>query len=363
LTTISLAMKALVLDEHGDLRLRTDYPRPAPAAGEVVVTVDACGVCGTDLAIIAGVQRSCPPVVLGHEYIGKIVAVGDGVTEWRVGDRVVCEQHAGACGDCPSCLSGDIHWCEAKRAPGVCADGAFAEQVLLPQHLLHRVSPSVDRLIGCLAEPLAVILTGLDRVTPQPKDAALVIGPGSLGVLTALVLQDMGVRTTLAGRSTSSMRLAAAGALGLDVVDLRDVGTTADGTGGQASAYDLVVDTTGNASVANTGLARLRRGGRFLELGLCHDNAELDLRIAIDRAATIVCSLSSERSTWERALALIAEDRLPLQQFITPYSLDDWQLALRDVAGRRVLKAVLVPLNDLHDSHLERTYVGAQYRA
>lgn len=336
-------MKALVLDGHGELCLRTDYPCPTPATGEVVVKVDACGVCGTDLAMIAGLQRSCPPVVLGHEYTGEIIAVGDGVSAWRVGDRVVCEQHAGACGSCRSCLSGDIHWCASKRAPGVCADGAFAEQVLLPANLLHRVPSSVHSRIACLTEPLAVILTGLDRVRPEQGDVALVIGPGSLGVLSALVLQDMGVRTRLAGRQTSSTRLAAAGALGLDVVDLQDIGTSADESGGADIAYDLIVDTTGDARTVNAGLARLRRGGSFLELGLCHDHPELDLMVAIDRAATIVCSLSSERSTWERALELIAAGRLPLEQCVTAYALDDWESALRDVADRQVLKAVLVP--------------------
>ena len=131
-------MKALVKLEKGvgHVELKTDWPKPAVKQGWVLVEVFGCGICGTDLHILEDTHKNWPPVVLGHEYTGRIVEVASDVTNWKVGDRVVCEQHTLACLTCDACRRGAIHLCQAKRSPGWGIDGAFADFVTLPANLL-----------------------------------------------------------------------------------------------------------------------------------------------------------------------------------------------------------------------------------
>jgi L-iditol 2-dehydrogenase len=148
-------MRALVKSEPGPghVELRQDWPVPSARAGWVVVEVVACGICGTDLHIWHDEFKTWPPVVMGHEYVGRIVEVGPDVKGWKVDDRVVCEQHAMACGHCYSCRRGAVHLCPEKRSQGIGIDGAFADKVALRAWLLHRVPDAVPDEVAVITEP------------------------------------------------------------------------------------------------------------------------------------------------------------------------------------------------------------------
>jgi L-iditol 2-dehydrogenase len=329
----------------GHVALADDWPAPRPQPGWVVVDVLACGVCGTDLHIVDDEHKNWPPVVLGHEYVGRIAELGADVTGWAVGDRVVCEQHTLACGRCDACRRGAIHLCPHKRSPGWGIDGAFADQVALPVNLLHRVPDGVADLAAVLTEPSAICLTGLDRLDLRAGERVAVIGPGPIGLVSALLARRAGAADVLVlGRSSSADRLDLARRLGFRTVttDREDaVAAVRAATGGLG--VDAVVESSGAAEALNLAIRVSRSLGRVVCLGIGgHGPGPVALDEAVSRSLTVHFSLSSEYSTWDRALRLMAAgyDPEPLVRF---YPLDEWAGAFADVAARRVVKAVLRP--------------------
>ena len=339
-------MRGLVKSERGvgHLELRDDLPDPTADPGWVVADVIACGVCGTDLHIIDDEHKYWPPVVLGHEYVVRIRAVGEGVTRFAVGDRVVCEQHTLACGACDACRRGAIHLCPSKRSPGWGIDGAFAEQVRLPEHLLHRVPDSVADLAAVVTEPMAVCVTGLDRAGSVLGKRVAVIGPGPVGLLTALIARAGGAAdVTVVGRPSSQGRLDLARSLGLEVVTLGPDGALPQADGTRARECDVVVETSGSGDALTLAMTMTRRLGTVVCLGIGGRGAQaVDYDQAMTRSLTVAFSMSSEYSAWDRALRLLAEglDPTPL---VTTYPIDDWVAMFDAVRAKEVVKAVVLP--------------------
>jgi D-arabinose 1-dehydrogenase-like Zn-dependent alcohol dehydrogenase len=139
-------MQALITASGvGNLELREE-PIPKISFDEVLIRVRACGICGGDLKIQDDQYPYTPPVIIGHEFAGEIVEIGDHVTGWKVGDRVVSEQHINACGRCHQCLTGNAYACSSERAPGYFTDGAFAEFIKVSGWLLHRIPGNLSFL-------------------------------------------------------------------------------------------------------------------------------------------------------------------------------------------------------------------------
>jgi L-iditol 2-dehydrogenase len=331
-------MKALVKTERGvgHVSLQSDWPRPVGQPGWVIVEVVGCGICGTDLHIVEDTHKNWPPVVLGHEYTGRIVEVGEGVDRWQVGDRVVCEQHTLACFQCDPCRRGAIHLCANKRSPGWGIDGAFADFVRLPASLLHRVPDNVDFRSAVLTEPTAICITGLDRVNLHSGERVAVIGPGPIGIITGLLARASGAsHVVVAGRASSARRLELAESLGLDTITLTE-DTTID------APFDVVFDTTGES--LNLAVSWVRTMGRVLEQGFASGaTVPLALNAAMFKAVSIHMSMSSEYSTWDRALAMMGSGSYDPRPLVKAFPLDDWEVAFAAVENRDVVKAVITP--------------------
>lgn len=334
-------MKALVKTEKGPghVELKTDWPKPTAKEGWVVVEVAGCGICGTDLHILEDTHKNWPPVVLGHEYTGRIVEIGAGVTKYKVGDRVVCEQHTLACMVCDACRRGAIHLCPNKRSPGWGIDGAFAEFVALPENLLHKVPEGVSFRAATITEPTAICITGLDRVALQSGERVLVIGPGPIGLISALLAKASGASEVLVvARKSSRDRLELAAQLGLSTYEISDedpIATIGD-------TFDVAIDSTGAA--LSLAVSATRRLGRVLELGLASaPSVDFALNAAMTRSISIHMSMSSEYSSWDRALAFMASGTYDPTPLSAIYTLDDWQKAFHDVEGRKVVKAIITP--------------------
>ncbi|WP_084963934.1 zinc-dependent alcohol dehydrogenase [Thermoactinospora rubra] len=340
-------MKALrkLAKEHEHFEL-ADVEEPEPAAGWVVLRVLYAGICGTDLHIMHNAFPSWPPVTVGHEFLGRVAAVGDGVGEWAVGDRVVCEPHALACGVCHLCRRGHAEICARKRSPGWGIDGGMAELVHVPAHLLHRVPDSVPDLAAALCEPAAIVLSGLERMPVHPGSVVLVFGPGPIGLLSAMAARACGAgRVVLVGRPSSRSRLDLARRLGLETWD----STTADVaeraheiTGGRGA--DLVIESSGSPDALAAAIGALRRRGRLLVLGVS-DSPQIRVpwATAMNRALDVTFSLSSSWSSWDAALALMARGALDPAPLATVFPLGDWQDAFTALAERHVVKALLDP--------------------
>lgn len=318
-----------------------EWPRPAAKDGWLVIEVAACGICGTDLHILAGTHRSFPPVVLGHEYAGTVVELGEGVSRLRPGDRVVVEQHAGACGECDVCRRGMIHLCEHKRPPGWGIDGAFARYVAAPAYLAHVVPADLPLTTAALCEPLAIVLTGLARLRSTPGESIGIIGPGSLGLLTAIAARASGMaRVAVVGRASSAARLALASRLGFETIESDQVQPAALAMSG----LDCVVDTTGSPSGIGYGLNLVKRAGQLVSLGLS-DGADVPVpwNLAMQRSVTLHFSLSSEYASWDHALALLRAVQADVAHLITCFPLREWHDAFHAVQQRTVVKALLIP--------------------
>jgi L-iditol 2-dehydrogenase len=330
-------------DRHLEL-VEVDEPEPAP--GWAVLEVTYAGVCGTDLHIAHNTFPSWPPVTLGHEFTGRVAAVGPGVDGWSAGDRVVCEPHSLACGTCHLCRRGLAHLCERKRSPGWGIDGGMAARVAVPAHLLHRVPDAVSDLAAALCEPTAVAVTAAERMPVEPGSTVVVFGPGPVGLLAAMVARACGAgRVAVVGRASSRERLALAGRLGFDAWDASrlEVATEAHRiTGGRGA--DLVLEASGSAEAVAAAISALRRRGRLCVLGMSgQPTLEVPWDLAMQRALDVSFSLSSSWSSWDGALALLASGAVDPTPLATVFPLADWPAAFVALAKRTAAKVLLDP--------------------
>ncbi|MCJ7605275.1 MAG: alcohol dehydrogenase catalytic domain-containing protein, partial [Dehalococcoidales bacterium] len=202
-------MKAAVLHQAYDFTIE-DVPVPDPEPNGVVIKVHSCGVCGSDLhRYTGGVPADW---ILGHEFSGDIIAVGENVKGVEIGERMVAMCGQG-CGQCYWCLKGDWLKCSKMRLLGYGMSGAFAEYVSVPEFQLDtyaaRLPGSLSYEIGATAEPLSVALYAVDKVDPRPGDAVAVIGAGVIGLCTVLVLRARGIENImLSGRRAGRLKLA-----------------------------------------------------------------------------------------------------------------------------------------------------------
>jgi L-iditol 2-dehydrogenase len=330
-------------DSHLEL---VDVDPPVTAPGWVVLDVTYAGICGTDVHITDKSFPSYPPVTLGHEFLGVVASVGEGVPV-APGTRVVCEPHALACGVCHLCRRGHAELCAHKRSPGWGIDGAMAAQVAVPAHLLHAVPEGVSDLAAALTEPTAIVVTGYERAPVPVGGSVLVVGPGPIGILAALVARAAGAgRVVLAGRPSSKGRLELAASLGVET--WLDDGTAPvadrmyDETAGRGA--DLVVEASGSGGAIATSIAASRRRGTMLVLGVPDGTAvEVPWGVAMNRALDVVFSLSSSWSSWDAALALMARGAVDPAPLATVFPLHGWGDAFAALAARTAVKALIDP--------------------
>src|SRR5215831_6243124 len=194
------SMRAAML--HGPRELRVE-PREllAPAAGEVVVRVAASGLCGTDYRIWSGDRPVAYPLVMGHEFIGKVAAVGAGAESLRPGQRVAVEPNF-SCGTCPLCREGNRNLCLSRTALGIDVHGGFAEEARLPARCCWPAPAGVSDDQLMLAEPLAVVVRAVRRGEVRAGESAAVLGVGALGLLAIQVLKARGLRVLAVGRTS-----------------------------------------------------------------------------------------------------------------------------------------------------------------
>src|SRR3984893_8375960 len=262
-------MRALVLDRPGSFRV-ADVPDPTPQAGQVVVKVECCGICGTDLHILAGEFPPTPyPITPGHAFAGTVVARGADVKPaLPVGARVAVDPSL-YCGYCRRCRAGRDNLCENWAAIGDTVNGAFAEFVAVPAVNAHRLPDGIDGQFGAMVEPLACAVHGLRRLGPLFGDSVLLTGAGTMGLLLLQLLVHSGagpvtVVDRVADRLAVARKLGAAHvAAGLD--ELSD------------ERFEIAVDATGVPAVVDGVTGLLDRGRRLLVFGVSPGEAAISL--------------------------------------------------------------------------------------
>lgn len=286
-------MKAAVYHGPGDIRIESMVDPDGARGGDLVIEVARAAICGTDSSEWAhGPLLARPPVVLGHEFVGRVVDVGSQSTGFSVGDRVV--SGAGiSCGTCEWCRAGRTNLCAEYRTIGLHVDGGLAEYVRSPAFVCRPVPDGVSDDAASLAQPLAVALHAVRRSGLQAGQACAVIGVGGIGAFIVAAAVARGASPLIA-LDIDDARLETARALGahaaLNVRDRSLADTVSEHTGGEGA--HVVIEASGTASGPAGALAAVRRGGRVLIVGLQAEPRELDLFSFTVREVDLVTSLA-----------------------------------------------------------------------
>ncbi|GMU92648.1 MAG: alcohol dehydrogenase [Candidatus Hydrogenedentota bacterium] len=291
-------MNALVLKACRQLVLE-HVPDPTPGPRDVVVAVRACGICGSDVHGMDGsTGRRRPPIIMGHEASGEIVAVGTDAREWGIGDRVTFDSTV-SCGECAYCKSGQINLCDRRRVLGVsCEDyrqhGAMCEYVSVPKHILYRVPDELPAEHAALVEPVSVAVHAVRRLSTSPPQTAVVIGAGVIGLLILQALRNAGCRHVFVVDIDSS-RLELAGRLGasqalnpsqIDVID--HIRVLTNGSGAQA-----VFEAVGLHETFTMAVSSASKGGSVVLVGNVASHVNLALQTVVTRELHLVGSCAS----------------------------------------------------------------------
>lgn len=320
-------MRAAVWHAAGELRVE-DVPEPgAPGPGQAVVAVRFCGICGTDLHEFTEgpvlirpsahpLTGQAPPIVLGHEFSGTVMAVGPGASGELVGRRVTVDP-CWRCGTCYWCLRGDYHICRLGGSVGLASDGALAPLVTVPADGLVPLPHTVDDMVGALAEPVAVALHAVRRGAVRLGDRVLVFGAGAIGAAVTLAARAAGaaevfVSDPVAARRDRVVGIGAAEAFDPAACDVRREVFLRCGRVGP----DVVFECTGVPSVMTTAVAAARRGGTVVLLSVAHGTADLRPISVTAYERTIVGSLGYNRDL-SRVIDLVASGSLDLRPLIT----------------------------------------------
>jgi L-iditol 2-dehydrogenase len=313
-----------------------ERPEPVAGPGEVVLQVQAAGICGTDLHIEDGEFPSRPPVTMGHEVCGVVAALGEGVDDDWAGARVVTETYFSTCGRCEHCRAGRINLCHERRSIGSAVDGGFAPLLLVPARNLHRVPDWLDVRAAALTEPLACVCHALlDPPAVGAGDTVLVVGPGPVGLLAAQVARACGGDVHARGAPRDARRLAAATALGFE---------TSAGEESAPGPFDVVIECSGAEAGMAFALASARRGGRFVQVGLAGKPVAIPFDEVCYRELVVTGGNASTPASWRRALALVEARKVDLAALVSgAFPLAEWEQAFAATRAGDGIKLLLEP--------------------
>ena len=321
-----------------------ERPVPVPSTGEVVIAVEYCGICGTDLhSVMEGWGR--PGAILGHEYSGRIAAVGPGVGGWAVGDEVTAEPGR-VCGTCEFCAGGRPSLCREYMALLLAGawPGAFAEFVPVSASQLHRIPPGLGPRAAALTEPLAVALHAITRSRFARGQAALVTGAGPLGCLHVAALKAMGAGRVIVSEPSPARR-AATYAAGADrVVAPQEFDPPESPLLEADDAVDVAFECSGNPAAFTAALAQLRPGGTLVIVGTGMVRPELDHHRVIVKELIVTGALNYDATGFDDALRLLGSGALPVDALIAPGAvpLASIMPAMEDLAAGHTAAKVLV---------------------
>lgn len=329
-------MRAVVKAGEGAAQvIVAEVPVPATPPGFAKVQVIATGICGTDVHVAHDEYACEPPVVMGHEILGRVIEVGDPGDEAWVGRRVACETYFSACERCDMCRAGRRNLCTRRRSLGSFENGGFAQFVVLPTLNLHALPEWLGEYDGALSEPLACVTQCLlDPPLINPGDKVFVTGPGAMGQLAAQVAKAQGAEVTLAGLPKDAGRLAVAESLGIAV-------TT--GSVDEAS-FDVVIECSGSAPGAAAAFRAARRGARYIQVGIFGRDVLLPLDQVLYKELSLTSGFASTPTSWRSAIRLIEDRRVTLAPLITKQvPLAEFAAALEAAERGEGLKTIVLP--------------------
>ncbi|MFM7076397.1 MAG: zinc-binding dehydrogenase [Planctomycetaceae bacterium] len=327
----------------GSVELR-GMTRPAIGPGDVLLEVANVGVCGSDLHQWTGDHswQVNYPVVLGHEFGGRIAEVGGAVEGWKAGERVVSETAAIISADSPLTRRGLYNLDPTRKGFGYGVDGAMTRYVRVPARILHRVPDGLPFEQACLTEPCCVAYNATVRnARIEPGDRVIVLGPGTIGILCAAMARLCGAEVAVVGLEADRTRLAVAERYGCEAIvgSPRDWAFARDGLG-----CDGVIDAAGVSATLATALDVVRPAGWISKVGWGRQPLGMSLDPLVQKNVTLQGSYSHNWPIWERVLALLAGGALDVRPIIGGvWPLEEWHEAFEAMHSGGVVKSVLAP--------------------
>jgi L-iditol 2-dehydrogenase len=314
-------VKALVLKEYHQFSYE-DVPEPEIGAEDVLIRVKACGICGSDVHGIDGsTGRRIPPIIMGHEAAGVIERVGDGVTDWKVGERVTFDSTIVTRQDFYS-QKGTFNLSDYRRVLGVSCDeyrqhGAFAEFVAVPQSILYRLPESLSFERAAMVEPVSVAFHAVSLLDSEINDSALVLGCGMIGLFIVQALRIKGCGEIIAvdldrSRLDTALKSGADHAINARDADIIDrIQQLTHGRGA-----DLAVEAVGITSTIDLAVRGVRKGGQVVLVGNFSPKIELPLAIVVPRQIRITGSCASA-GEYPACLDMITNGRVKVDEMIS----------------------------------------------
>jgi L-iditol 2-dehydrogenase len=330
--------------KHGGVEV-IDVPVPSINADEVLVKIKYASICGSDVHAFHFAPTHHfiqPPVIMGHECSGEVAEIGEHVTGFTPGDRVVIEA-VDYCGKCESCLRGKVHICNHFQIRGMHRDGVFAEYVAVKEQHLHRIPDSLALKDACLVEPTAVLCHGiLERSDIKAGDLVMVTGPGPIGLLAAQVIRNIGAEPFIVGiDSDEDIRLPIARDLGFKTINVshQTVQETLNSIYRRDTVH-AVVECSGAPSVFQTSIEVVVKGGSITLIGLFPKRVEANLSIAVRKEINIYTSFASTWVDFERAIKLLDEGVIQTSNLVSYYQPEEAIQAFEDAIAKKVPKPV-----------------------
>jgi L-iditol 2-dehydrogenase len=310
----------LLLSKYRQLEI-AEVPTPAVGAGEVLIRVGACGICGSDVHGYDGSSgRRIPPIVMGHEAAGRIAAVGAGVTGLAEGEHVTFDSTI-YCGACGYCKRGEVNLCDHRQVLGVsCGDyrraGAFAEFVTVPARVVYKLPESISFAEAAMLEAVAVAIHAVSLAEISRESTALVVGAGTIGLLILQALRAAGCKRLFVS-DVDSTRLKLAKELGAADVLLADTHVVAQilqRTGGVG--VDVALEAVGRNETVSAAIASVRKGGTVVLVGNISPDVTLPLQKVVTRQIRLQGSCASA-GEYPQAIELMARGAIRVKPLIT----------------------------------------------
>lgn len=296
-----------------------DVEEPVPKENEVKIKVLYCGICGSDIHGYTGqTGRKIPPMIMGHEFSGRIVSFGRNVNKFRVGQRVSV-QPINFCGRCPMCLHGDVQICRNRRGLGVMdVNGAFTDYICVDEKMVYPLPDTVGDMQGALIEPLSVTYHAVKKLLPLEGKTVLVAGTGVIGILTIQWLQAFhAARIIAVGRNDAKLEMAEKMGADIAVNTLQRPLADALHEAGLADGVDIAIECVGATATVQQTISSVRPKGTVLWLGNSAKIVETDMQKIVTSEIVVMGSYGFTSDEFGEVIQLVAEGRIHADALIT----------------------------------------------
>jgi L-iditol 2-dehydrogenase len=343
-----MAMKALIKTQEGPGHFELlDVKEPVVGLDSILIEVAYAGICGTDVHIMRGHWKCNTPVILGHEFSGRIADVGAHIKGLKKGSRVVAGNPASTCGACYHCRSGNPLMCKQRISMGYMINGAFAKYVTVGKENIHRIPDEVSLEEAALCEPLSVAVRAMtERVSIHAGDRVLVSGVGPIGLLCMAVAKAEGATTILCGMDNDEQRLACGKNMGANLtvnVEKENVeAIVKDQTDGDG--VDVAVECAGAAASLTTCLRTVRKEGTVVQVGIYSKPFQVDFDKVVMNELQVYGVYGYVWSSWEKSLVLLRDKRVDVKPLIThKLPLSRWKEGFESIRNGSGIKVLLQP--------------------